>query len=73
MIKVIGLDIAKNVFQVHGIDEIGQPALRRKLASSATSSNQRPDTSMDGPAAARVIFTFGNAAACSHLSGLERP
>ena len=29
MIKIIGLDIAKNVFQVHGIDETGQPALRR--------------------------------------------
>jgi transposase len=31
MIKVIGLDIAKNVFQVHGIDEAGRPVLRRKL------------------------------------------
>jgi len=31
IIKMIGLDIAKNVFQVHGIGETGQPALRRKL------------------------------------------
>jgi transposase len=31
MIKVIGLDIAKNVFQLHGIDAAGQPVLRRKL------------------------------------------
>ncbi len=31
MITVIGLDIAKNVFQVHGIDDVGQPVLRRKL------------------------------------------
>ena len=31
MIKVIGLDIAKNVFQVHGVDEGGRPVLRRKL------------------------------------------
>jgi hypothetical protein len=31
MIKIIGLDIAKNVFHVHGVDEAGQPALRRKL------------------------------------------
>jgi transposase len=31
MIKVIGLDIAKNVLQVHGIDEAGRPVLRRKL------------------------------------------
>jgi transposase len=31
MIKMIGLDIAKNVFQVHGVDEAGQPVLKRKL------------------------------------------
>ncbi len=31
MITVIGLDIAKNVFQVHGIDDAGQPVLKRKL------------------------------------------
>lgn len=30
-IKVIGLDIAKNVFQVHGVDEAGQVILRRRL------------------------------------------
>ena len=30
-IKVIGLDIAKNVFQVHGKDEAGRVVLRRKL------------------------------------------
>ena len=30
-IKVIGLDIAKNVFQVHGVDEAGRVVLRRKL------------------------------------------
>src|SRR5262249_16750888 len=30
---------------------------------------QRPHLSRDGPATARVIFAFGNAAACSHLSG----
>ena len=31
MITVIGLDIAKNVFQVRGIDDAGQPVLKRKL------------------------------------------
>jgi transposase len=31
MINVIGLDIAKNVFQVHGIDSAGQLVLQRKL------------------------------------------
>jgi transposase len=30
-IKVIGLDIAKSVFQVHGVDEDGLAVLRRKL------------------------------------------
>ncbi|MEM9765459.1 MAG: IS110 family transposase [Pseudomonadota bacterium] len=31
MIRVIGLDIAKSVFQVHGIDECGRTVLRRKM------------------------------------------
>ena len=30
-IKVIGLDIAKSVFQAHGVDEAGQVVLRRRL------------------------------------------
>src|SRR6187401_3113693 len=30
-IKVIGIDIAKSVLQVHGVDEAGQVVLRRKL------------------------------------------
>lgn len=30
-IKVIGLDIARNVFQAHGVDETGSAALRRRL------------------------------------------
>jgi transposase len=30
-VKVIGLDIAKSVFQVHGVDETGQTVLRRRL------------------------------------------
>ena len=29
--STIGLDIAKNVFQVHGVDETGQVILRRRL------------------------------------------
>ena len=33
-ITVIGLDLAKNVFQVHGIDEKGRAILRRKLRRS---------------------------------------
>jgi len=30
-VNVIGLDLAKNVFQVHAIDEQGQPVVRRQL------------------------------------------
>ena len=30
-VKVIGLDIAKNVFQVHGVNEAGEVVLRRRL------------------------------------------
>ena len=32
MIAVIGLDLAKNVFQVHGVDEHGKTVLSKKLA-----------------------------------------
>jgi hypothetical protein len=31
-IAVIGLDLAKNVFQVQGIDDSGQAVLKRKLS-----------------------------------------
>ena len=30
-ISIIGLDLAKSVFQVHGADASGAPVLRRKL------------------------------------------
>ena len=30
-ITMIGLDTAKSVFQVHGVDEAGKAALKRKL------------------------------------------
>jgi hypothetical protein len=33
-IAVIGLDLAKNDFQVHGIDDSGQAVLKRKLRRS---------------------------------------
>ena len=31
MVATIGLDIAKQVFQVHGADKSGRPLLRREL------------------------------------------
>jgi transposase len=34
-VSTIGLDIAKNVFQVHGVDAAGQVVLRRQLRRSA--------------------------------------
>ena len=34
VVKVIGLDTAKNVFQVHGVDVGGRTVLRRRLRRS---------------------------------------
>jgi transposase len=45
IITTIGLDIAKSVFQVHGVDATGKAVVRRRLKrrqvviSSASSSN----------------------------------
>ena len=33
-ISAVGIDLAKNVFQVHGADKHGRPALRRSLSRS---------------------------------------
>jgi transposase len=33
-VTTIGVDLAKNVFQVHGIDASGQPVIRRQLKRS---------------------------------------
>ena len=33
-VRVIGLDLAKNVFQVHGVDERGKVVLRKQLTRS---------------------------------------
>lgn len=33
-VRVIGLDLAKNVFQVHGVDEHGKVVLRKQLTRS---------------------------------------
>jgi transposase len=33
-IKIVGLDIAKSIFQVHGVDETGEVVLRRRLRRS---------------------------------------
>jgi hypothetical protein len=33
-IRTIGLDIAKSVFQVHGVDAVGQVIIRRRVEAS---------------------------------------
>ncbi|CCQ73385.1 Putative transposase (fragment) [Magnetospira sp. QH-2] len=33
-VTMIGLDLAKNLFQVHGADEAGRPVLRKRLRRS---------------------------------------
>ncbi len=33
-VSTVGLDLAKNVFQVHGVDEAGEVVVRRQLRRS---------------------------------------
>ena len=40
-ISTIGLDIAKSVFQVHGVDAAGQVVLRRQLRRRYASGRKR--------------------------------
>jgi transposase len=35
-VTTIGFDIAKSVFQVHGVDTVGQVIIRRQLADIPT-------------------------------------
>ena len=37
-VGTIGLDIAKNVFQVHGVDEAGEVVVRKQLRRSRVMS-----------------------------------
>ncbi len=37
-VSTIGLDIAKNVFQVHGVDEAGEVVVRKQLRRSRVMS-----------------------------------
>jgi hypothetical protein len=41
-ITVIGLDLAKNVFQVHGIDGNGRAVLRRKIRQAGRTTQLMP-------------------------------
>lgn len=37
-ISTVGLDLAKNVFQVHDVDELGRPVLRKTLRRAEMAS-----------------------------------
>ena len=39
-VRTIGLDIAKSVFQVHGVDADGQVIILRRSAGNSTASAQ---------------------------------
>jgi transposase len=42
--RVVGLDVAKNVFQVHGVDHRGETVLRRRLRRSQVGEFFRQQT-----------------------------
>jgi hypothetical protein len=44
-VSTVGLDLAKNVFQVHGIDDIGKVLMRRTLRRRQVIPFFRPITS----------------------------
>jgi hypothetical protein len=55
---IIGLDIAKTVFQVHGVDAAGQVVVRRRLTRGGCwrfLKNWSPVLSGSKPAALRTI------------------
>jgi transposase len=55
---IIGLDLAKHVFQVHGIDVAGKAVIRKKLRRSELKTffaKLRPAWSVWKPAVPRII------------------
>ena len=40
-ITTVGIDLAKNVFQVHAVDECGRPVLRKQLRRDQMSASSR--------------------------------
>lgn len=47
-ITTVGLDLAKNVFQVHGADGAGQAVLRKKLRRTQVLAFFQPTSAMRG-------------------------
>jgi transposase len=66
--KVVGLDVAKNVFQVHGVDRRGETVLRKRLRRSQVAEffrHQTPcvigiEATQGAPYWARVLRAFGH-------------
>ena len=49
-VTTIGLDIAKSVFQVHGVDAAGQVIIRRQLKRAPSwRSSRNPETAEVAP------------------------
>jgi transposase len=48
-VTTIGFDIAKSVFQVHGVDAAGQLVIRRQLKRRRTSFDRWRGRSTAGP------------------------
>jgi hypothetical protein len=73
-ITTIGLDIAKSVFQVHGIDATGEVVVRRRLSRGrilAFSRNTWPDQPAEGRRLKRHLPTESRPHTA--ISGLARP
>ena len=70
-ISVIGLDLAKNVFQVHGIDSEGEVAVRKQLKRSQATSAKRPSASIAGKSSAQT--SVNSTAPCGPHSTAARP
>jgi len=79
-ITTIGLDLAKSVFQIHGVDATGQVAVRKSLRRSQMLPffaklppclvHVRNVPCVDGSGLARAFFTFCSIGRCSHVFGL---
>jgi hypothetical protein len=48
-ITTIGIDLAKNVFQVHGVDERGKTALKKQVKRDQMAAFSSPIASRRGP------------------------
>lgn len=66
--KVVGLDVAKNVFQIHGVDRRGETVLRKRLRRAQVAEFFRQQTSCLIGIEAKVLTT---GLACSERWGMR--